>query len=239
MSKKLILECPKVVSTNWSIFEIEKGSFGHAQFKSIKSTQALHFPFLFFTTIVFGNHSGKNTSLIAPTYLSFSTSSFMACTCWLVDLLGFCFLGGDKGSIFNLWVMKSRSTPGTSYGLYAKTSKFCTKARSMETWSPNGRLFPIWKYLSLYGRILIWINFSALLAPVSTASSNNCYNDSGSTCSFSLISWLIAITKHCRATYWSPLTTTIPSSVGNLTFMCSVDSTTPMAWIHDQPIIVI
>ena len=53
-------------------------SFGHALFKSVKSTQSLHFLFFFFTTTMLASQSGKNTSLMAPVYFNFSTSSFTA-----------------------------------------------------------------------------------------------------------------------------------------------------------------
>ena len=160
--------------------------------------------------------------MIALACFNFSTSSFMASKCYLADLLGFCLLGGNRVSRFNLWVMKVGSTPGTLYGVHAKMSKFFTNDDNISTWSSGHWLFPIWKYLSSYGKILIWTNSSALSTPTSSSSSCNCYNDSGSTCSFYLILWLIAATRHCRATCWSPLTTTIPSLVENLTFMCSV-----------------
>ena len=139
-----------------------------------------------FTTTVFDNHSGKNTSLIAPACLNFSTSSFMTFTCCLADLIGFCFLGRNMGSTFNLWVMKVGSTPSTSYGFHVKTSKFCAKDNSTATRSSSSRLFPTWKYLYSCGRILIWTNSLALLATVFPSSFCDCYNDSDSTCSFCL-----------------------------------------------------
>ena len=55
----------------------------------------------------------------------------------------------------------------------------------------------------------------------------NCYNRSNSIYSFCLISWLIVATKHCRATLWSPLTTTFPYLLGNFTFRYSMDP-----WSH-------
>ena len=103
---------------------ILNGFFGHALFKSMKSTQTLHLPFFFFITIVFANHSGKKISLIAPTSFNLLTSNFTASACSLADLLGFYFLGGNDGSTLSLWTMNSGSTPGTSYGLQAKTSIF-------------------------------------------------------------------------------------------------------------------
>lgn len=116
------------------MFKTGKGSFGHTQFKSIKYTPTLQFPFFFFTTTVFNNRSRNNTFLIASACFNFSTSSFPASTCCLVDLLSY-FLGGTRGSTFNLWVMKVKPTPGTSYGFHAKTSKFCTKDSNTATHS--------------------------------------------------------------------------------------------------------
>lgn len=105
-SRKLILGCPYVASTNWSIFGTRKGSLRQARLRLVKSMQTLHFPFFFFTIIVFDSHLGKNTSLIAPAYFNFSTSSFAASTCGFADLLGFCFFGDTKGSTFSLCVIK-------------------------------------------------------------------------------------------------------------------------------------
>ena len=95
--QELILGCPYVGYTNRSILGTKKGSFGQARLRSVKLTQTLHFPFLFFTTTVFDSHLGKNTSLIAPAYFNFSISSFTASTCAFVDLLNFCFFSGTKG----------------------------------------------------------------------------------------------------------------------------------------------
>ena len=53
----------------------------------------LHFPLFFFTTTVFDNHLGKNTSLIALACFNLSISSFTASTYGLANLLGFCFFG--------------------------------------------------------------------------------------------------------------------------------------------------
>ena len=45
------------------------------------------------------------------------------------------------------------------------------------------------------------------------------------------INWcLIAATKHCLAIVWLPISSPIRPSVGNLTFICKVDDTAPMAW---------
>ena len=94
-----------MASTNWSIFGIGKGSLGHTLFRFVKSTQTLHFPFFFFTTILLASQFGKNTSFMVRACFSFSTSSFMASTWGLANRLGFCFLGGCKGSTFNLFTV--------------------------------------------------------------------------------------------------------------------------------------
>ena len=49
--------CPTVESTSWSILGRGKLSFGHALFRSVKSTHILHFPFAFFTRMTFASHS--------------------------------------------------------------------------------------------------------------------------------------------------------------------------------------
>ena len=94
------------------------GSFGHARFKSVKSTQILHLPFFFFTTTVFTSHSGKKTSFIAPTSFNLLTFCLTASTCSLADLLGFYFLGGNDGStlsFFTTTVFTSHSGKKTSF----------------------------------------------------------------------------------------------------------------------------
>ena len=54
-----------IASTNWLIFGIGNRSFGHAQFKPVKSTQTLHLSLFFFTITVFASYSRKKISLIA------------------------------------------------------------------------------------------------------------------------------------------------------------------------------
>ena len=49
--------CPAVESTSCSILGRGKLSFGHALFRSMKSTHILHFPFTFFTRTMFASHS--------------------------------------------------------------------------------------------------------------------------------------------------------------------------------------
>ena len=56
---------------------------------------------------------------------------------------------------------------------------------------------------------------------------------------FLLISWLITITKHWRAVFWSPLITLTPSLIVNLTFTCRVDGMTPKACIHGYAKIIV
>ena len=153
-------------------------------------------------------------------------------TAYLVDLLGFRFLEGNNGSIFSLWIMNSGSTPGTSYGLQANISKFCIKVSNTATRSSKDILLPTWNHLFSWGSILTLIRSSALAAPLPSMSSYNCYDRSYSVGSFYLISWLIAVTKHCFATCRSPFTTKNPPLVWNFTFTCKVDGTTPIAWIH-------
>ena len=50
--------CPAVESMSWSILGRGKLSFGHALFRSVKSTHTLHFPFAFFTRTTFASRSG-------------------------------------------------------------------------------------------------------------------------------------------------------------------------------------
>ena len=194
-SKKLIHGCPYVASTNWSIFDIGNGSFGHARFKSVKSTQTLHLPFFFFTTTVFASHYGKKISLIAPASFSLRTSNLTASTCSLADLLGFYFLGGNDGSTF-----------------YIRNS-------NISILSQPSMLDPIWKYLSVSGNILTLISSSTQPAPSSPRGFCNCYNGASSAVSLCLacLSFqLTATTRHCRATCWFPLMVATPYSKLNL-----------------------
>ena len=138
--QKLILGCLYVTSTNWSIFGIGNESFGHAQFKSVKSMQTLHLPFFFFTTTVFASHSGKKISLIALASFNLLTSYLIASTCSLADFLDFFFLGGNDGSTLSLWTMNSGSTSGTSYGLQANTFIFCIRNSNVSTLSSSSYL---------------------------------------------------------------------------------------------------
>ena len=130
------------------------------------------------------NHSGKNTSLIAPALFSFSTSSFTASTWGFVALLGLCFVGGVKGSTFNQCMIKAESTPSTSYRLHVNTSKFCTNDNRISNWSPIDKLLSIWKYLLEYNNILTWTNSSTLSTTAKLTTISNCYNCSRSICSF-------------------------------------------------------
>ena len=177
-----------------------KGSFGHARFKLVKSTKTLHFLFFFFTTTVFASYSRKKASFIAPTFFNLLTSCLTALTYSLADLLGFYFLGENKGSTLSLWTINSGSTPGTSYGLQANTSTFCTSNYSISTLSSSFIPAPIWKLLSLSDSILTLIKSSAQLALIPSWGSCNCYKGTSLAGSICLISRLIAATKHCLAT---------------------------------------
>ena len=203
------------------------GSFGHARFKSVKSKQTLHLSFFFFTTTVFASHSGKKTSFTAPASFNFLTYCLTTSMCSLVDLFGFCFLGGNNGS--TLRTMNSRSTPGSLYGLYANMSTFCTRNNNIPTLSSFFILAPIWKLLSSSGSILTFIRSLAPLAPISLRGSYNCYKRTSSVGSFCLVSWLTAATKHCLTTCRFPHTIAIPCSVQNFTFLWRVDGTAPIA----------
>ena len=106
--------------------------------------------------------------------------------------------------------MNSGSTPGTSYGLQANTSTFCTRNSNSSTLSTSLILAPIWILLLSSSSILTLIKPSAQLAPIPFWGSYSCYKGTSSAGSFCLISRLTTTTKHYLATCWFPLTTAIP-----------------------------
>ena len=83
--------------------------------------------------------------------------------------------------MFNLYVIKSGSTSGTSYELRTKTSKFWTNDNSILTRSSVGWLFPTRKYLSSQGKIQTSISSSTLSTPLDSLRLCNCYEDFDST----------------------------------------------------------
>ena len=100
----------------------------------------------------------------------------------------------------------------------------------------------IWKYLSTSSNILTLSCFSAQPATITSRGSYNCYKGASlatSFCEAYLFFQLTAVTKHCLAICWLPLTVTTPCSVGNLTFTCKVDRITLIAWIHGLPRIAV
>ena len=134
--------------------------------------------------------------------------------------------------------MNSGSTPGTSYGLHAKTSTFCKRNNNISTLSRSFMLVHIWKYLLVSGKILTFKTSSAQLAPASSRGFCNCYEVTPSVvsfCSFCSAFHLTMAIRHYLAIRWFPRTTATPYSVGNLTFTCRVDGTAFIAWIHDLP----
>ena len=73
-----------MASTIRSIRDKGKLSFGHALLLSVKSMQSRHLSFAFLTSTTLASHSGYSTSLIAPAWRSFPTSSLMAfCLSWV------------------------------------------------------------------------------------------------------------------------------------------------------------
>ena len=180
----------------------------------------------FFTTTVFASHSRKKISLIAPASFSLCTSNLPASTYSLADLLGFCFLRGNDGSTLSLWKMNLGSTPGTSYGLHVNTSTFYIRNSNIFILSQSSMLDLIRKYLSVFGNILTLISSSAQPAPCSPQGFCNCYNGASSMISLCLSCSSFqrtAVTRHCQATCWFPLTIATPCSVQNLTFICKMD----------------
>ena len=151
-------------------------------------------------TTVFTNHFKKKTSFITTMSFSLFTSYLTASTCSLANLLNFCFLGGNDGSILSRLTMDSESTPDTSYGLQANTFTFFTNNNNISTLSLFGIPAPIWKLLFSYGNILTLISSSAQLAPFSPKGSYNCYKGTSSADSFCFIFQLIAATMHYLAT---------------------------------------
>ena len=124
--------------------------------------------------------------------------------------------------------MNSRSTSSTSYELQANTSTFYIRNNNVSTLSLSLILAPFWKYWSTSGSIFTLINSSAQLAPTPSQGSCNYYKRTSLAVSFCLACLCFqstAATKHCLATCWLPLATTMPCSVWNLTFTCKVEGT--------------
>ena len=99
---KLRSSWPAMASTMRSIRSRGKLSFGHAQLMSVKSMHNRHFPFAFLTSTMLANHSGYSTSLIAPSWRSLPTSSFIDFCLSGAKLFLFCLIGLKDGQTFSL-----------------------------------------------------------------------------------------------------------------------------------------
>ena len=116
-----------MASTIRSICGKGKLFFGHALLTSVKSMQSRHLPFAFLTSTTLASHSRYSTSLIAPAWRSFSTSSLNAFCLSGVKLLLFCLTGLKDGLTFSLCVITVGSIPLMSACFHEKTSLFCLK----------------------------------------------------------------------------------------------------------------
>ena len=99
---KLRSSWPVVPSTMRSICGKGKLSFGHALLTSVKSMQSHHLPFAFLTSTTLAIHSGYSTSLIAPAWRSFPTSSLISFCLSGAKLLLFCLTDLKDGLTFSL-----------------------------------------------------------------------------------------------------------------------------------------
>ena len=121
-----------------------KLSFGHALLTSVKSMQSRHLSFTFFTNTTLASHSGYSTSLIAPVWRSFPTSSLIAFFLSGAKLLLFCLTGLKDGLTFSLCVIIVGSIPTMSTCFHAKTSLFCLKKLVREFLRPFASLEPMY-----------------------------------------------------------------------------------------------
>ena len=92
-----------------------------------ESIQSRHLPFAFLTSTTLANHSGYSTSLIAPAWRSFPTSSLMAFCLFGAKLLRFFLTGLKDGLVFSLCVITTGSIPPMSACFHVKKSLFCLK----------------------------------------------------------------------------------------------------------------
>ena len=99
---KLRSSWPAVASTMRSIRGRGKLSLGHTQLTSVKSMHRRHFSFAFLTSTTLANHSGYSTSLIAPAWRSFPTSSLIVFYLSGAKLLLFCLTGLKDGLTLSL-----------------------------------------------------------------------------------------------------------------------------------------
>ena len=140
---KLRSSWPAVASTMRLILGRGKLSLGHARLTLVKSMQSRHLSFAFLTNTMLANHLGYSTSLIAPAWRSFPTSSLIAFFLSGVKLLLFCLTGLKDGLTFSLRVIIAGSIPPMSSCFHAKTSLFCFKKwirrllRSSASWEPT------------------------------------------------------------------------------------------------------
>ncbi|GAA0138809.1 hypothetical protein LIER_00483 [Lithospermum erythrorhizon] len=90
---KVNVSCLVVASIMSSGMGRWKSSFGHAWFKSLKSTHTLISPFIFRTRKMFDSQVGYNTSRMNPTLISLLTSASMNKTSFGRNLLRSCITG--------------------------------------------------------------------------------------------------------------------------------------------------
>ena len=115
---------PEALSTNASMLGSGYESFGHALFKSVKSTHILHFPFAFFTRTTLASHSGYCISLMCPTLSSFCVSSFTTRHRSSLNFLLLYRTGRTLASMARWWHKKSGSMPDMSATVHANASRW-------------------------------------------------------------------------------------------------------------------
>ena len=134
---------PAVALTNRSMCGKGKLSFGQALLRSVKSTQARHFPFFFLTTTGLASQSGYLTSVIDPTLSSLSTSSLTALARSGPGFRLFCQTGLKVGSIFSSWQAMLMSIPGMSSAAQANAQRFFFRQVMSLVFKGSWRLDPI------------------------------------------------------------------------------------------------
>ena len=84
---------PAIAYTMWSKCGNGKISFGHALFRSVKSTHTLQDPFFFLTTSGLASHSRYLTSIMEPAFVRSSTYAFTGSVRSGPSFLFFCLTG--------------------------------------------------------------------------------------------------------------------------------------------------
>jgi len=211
-----------------------KLSYGQALFRSVKSTQTLHFPFFFFTTAGFAIQSGYFASVMDPIFNNFSTSAFTASARSRPNFLLFYLMSLKGGSMLSSCDTMLTLTPGKSSGDQAKVLTFSLRKMVSSAVSSSPRSPPISTHRSGFAssRQIEMTGSGVGIVDSRASSVFNCYNCSEIDFSLARPSLaflrfasavdsltgflsLCAAMKQIRAFFWFPQMVFTPLFVGN------------------------